>query len=64
MFLKEIERDAYLCFHVFASLEGSLETDSTGGLNPARTQIRDWTHVPGLKASLNPDGGLNPQFFH
>ena len=36
------------------------ETDSTNGLNLARTQIGTWTHVPGLEPSQNPDWDLNP----
>ena len=37
-----------------------IETDSTNGLNLAGTQIRTWTHLPGLEPSQNPDWDLNP----
>ena len=40
----------------------SCETDSTNGLNLARTQTGTWTHVPGLEPGLNPDGDLNSRF--
>ena len=49
--------------HIYAyktNIEGHGETDSTYGLNLARTQIGTWTHMPGLKPSLNPEWGLNP----
>ena len=42
--------------------EASTETDSTEGLNSAKTQIGTWTHMPGLEPSLNPDWDLNLQF--
>ena len=36
------------------------ETDSTDGLNLARTQIGTWTHMLGLEPRLKPAWDLNP----